>query len=280
MRRRRSSSTAQTRQEIPRDLMDTLKRISNIGFLRQLFTGKSSVCHDCIRFIYEKLTSHTYAIDFEKQKPTGPTDLLRPFLNNDKSTYKENIVSLFEERNRVTIFSVLGISDTNAHIPLHTFLVMNNDGKTKIFQCFVQSYRIEQWLDGFLSDDHDFIRAIHRQQMNNLKQRIRPLLRQYGGSTYSSKKSIDTFIRHLVDIVFTDPKTQEEAINTYSMSIFGGKLLLPGYTKMNRIYLRYFQTDLDIDDDYNRAQSCCQSCIRRIDSMFGGSSKIIISQQN
>jgi len=269
---RRKSSTAQTRQEIPRDLMDTLKRINDFGDLRQLLTGKSSVCHDCIRFIYEKLTSRTYATDFKKQKPTGPTDLLRPFLENDKSTYKENITSLFGERNKVTLFSVVGIiSDTNAHNQLHTFLVMNNDGKTKIFQCFTQSYRIEQWLDGFLSDRHDFIRVIHRQQMNDLKQGIRPLLRQYGGSTYASKKSVDTFIDHLFQIVFTNPTIQEGIIkiNEYSMSIFGGKLLLPE-DMMNSIYLRYFQVDLDIDDDYDPALSCCQSCLRRIDSIFGG----------
>lgn len=156
----------------------------------------------------------------------------------------------------MTIFSICIQSpvDRNMIWDLHTFLVMNLNGKIKIFQCFKSKYSIDQWMKG-VSD-----KSISRQTSH--------VLSQYGGKKYATQKSIDKFITTLADILSDNEHVD---INKEGRSIFGGDLYDQSIITTT-IYpsIRYIQHEIEVDAEYNprTTLTCGERCLDVMDSIL------------
>jgi hypothetical protein len=182
--------------------------------------------------------------------------IIPPSINNE-----ETLSTICDEKDKVTIFSVVGIMRNNKRQFLHTFLVMNQNGKKKIFQCFVNSYRIEQWLHGdFIPRYETVIRSLLQSED---KENMRKVLKKYGGSKFVTKKDMTEFIKGLV--ILCSSSSSPRTINSIGKSIFGGSLFLPGGPSYPLLVLCYHQEDLDIDPDYKPSLSCPVRVLRSID---------------
>lgn len=134
----------------------------------------------------------------------------------------------------------------------------------------MRHYRIDQWQQGQIDEAFDFVRQprLGQDHVALVKNKVSPTLRQYGGKRYLTDELLETFIEKLSKIIMTNPCPKNaQKIDEASYEIFGGPLLPPFH--VHRIMgLRYFQAELNIDEDYNPRRSCCLRCIRGMDRFF------------
>lgn len=235
-------------------VLKTLAQISRGGFLRQRVYHRSHICNQCIRFIYEKMTSRCFHDDFNSHVSDDKQHLLiSPSTGADLSVSKLSKKLL--EPNQMTMLTIINRASSRAdRHGLHTLLVMNLHGKIKFFQCFRPIYSIEQWMQG-ASD-------------KPLPDQTRKILSQYGGKKFASKASIDKFIQTLGSL-FSGDKTRQE-VNQAGRSILGGDLYPPDYSDAIHPSLRFIQKPIQIDSDYDPRSTltCGERCLDVVDSLL------------